>query len=227
MKKILVLLFLLQAFNVKAYENTCFTGIFCGLGMITSFDEDYLTGQAIRENGEAIGSKNVNKKSSTTYGGQVILGYGYQFENNLYFALTHELNFLSNRKHRIENGQSWFQISKKIWTPSFGFSAGYVFDDINLGIRSGISFNKYKYEQYISAMMSDKNVSKTLTETSPYVGLYVEKKFGCLAGYINIDHVFQKQKLAHDTKFGNNMTNRSEHKHRFWKTSIGIKVILN
>ena len=138
--------------------------------------------------------------SKTAFGGQIVLGYGHQFDNNMYLAIMHESNFLSKAKHElignenntVEGGNGlaageYVRTSRKVWTPSFGIALGYIVDDVNFGIRCGMSINKFKFEQHLenSDAKEGKEANITITETSPYVGLYVEKKFGDFIGYAN------------------------------------------
>jgi len=232
MKKTLVSLFslsLLGSVHAACDNAVSFSGAFGGLGAVVSFDKDYLIGKTIQQaSNTAIGNTNTSKKSKTAFGGQIVLGYGHQFDNNLYLAIIHESNFLSKAEHKLaEDGENWMKVSRKVWVPSFGVVSGYIADDINFGIRGGISINKFKYEQDFDVVSdSTKKANKTLTETSPYVGVYVEKKFGDFVGYMNVDHVFKKQKFAHDTKINTGNTNHTEHKRPSWKVAVGVKYHL-
>jgi hypothetical protein len=229
---------LLGSVNAACDNVISFSGAFGGLGAVVSFDKDTLFGEINDEDVVPF------KKSKTACGGQIVLGYGHQLDNNLYVAIMHESNFLSKAKHELNNANTeeeipegnYIRTSRKVWTPSFGVAVGYIVNDINFGIRGGISINKIKYEQDLTKLISttpgsdgDANTAtanKTLTETSPYVGVYAEKKFGDFVGYINADHVFQKQKFAHDTKLNKDETNHTEHKRSSWKVAVGVKYHL-
>lgn len=243
MKKTLVSLFslsLLGSVHAECDSSTSFSGAFGGLGVVVSFDKDYMIGSEYNVDGELLKEEDgqfaidTYKKSKTAFGGQIVLGYGHQFENNMYVAIMHESNFLSKAKHELTgndnqlNEGEYIRTSRKVWTPSFGIAAGYIVDDINFGIRGGISLNKFKFEQHLenSDATAGKEANITITETSPYVGVYVEKKFGDFIGYMNIDHVFKKQKFAHTTKFSNNITANKDHKRPSWKVAVGVKYHL-
>lgn len=245
MKKTLVSLFslsLLGSVHAGCDNSVSFSGAFGGLGAVVSFDKDYIIGSEYDKDNklleEANGQSAIDtyKKSKAAFGGQIVLGYGHQFDNNMYIAIMHESNFLSKAKHELTEhnadgleGGEYIRTSRKVWTPSFGIAAGYVVDDINFGIRGGISLNKFKFEQLLNDAQEGKEVNKTLTETSPYVGVYVEKKFGDFIGYMNVDHVFKKQKFAHTTVFetaAGKVTANKDHKRPSWKVAVGVKYHL-
>lgn len=257
MKKSLVSLFslsLLGSAHAGCDNSVSFSGAFGGLGAVISFDKDTILDQTSE------GTSVVEKKSKTAFGGQIVLGYGHQLDNNVYIALMHESNFLSKAKHDVartaDNGLDgdgeFMKTSRKVWTPSFGVALGYIVDDINFGIRGGISLNKFKFEQHTEHLNGDTqsntdtdngkstkstaDANETVSETSPYIGLYVEKKFGDFIGYMNVDYVFKKQKFAHKTTFNvldeNTPPNalledhNTHHKRPSWKVAVGVKYHL-
>lgn len=264
MKKTLISLFslsLLGSVHAACDNAVSFSGAFGGLGAVVSFDEDTVIGEIV----DVEDTTEKTKKSKTAFGGQIVLGYGHHFDNNMYIALMHESNFLSKANHEFTDSNDYvtgtFKTSRKVWVPTFGIAAGYIVDDINFGIRGGVSINKFKYEQNIAAAdtfgadkkgpnagvgqngdtaayVGDGQASKTLTETSPFIGVYVEKKFGDFIGYMNVDYVFKKQKIAHDSTImtwdKNNAnwgtattdTNHTEHKRPSWKVAVGVKYHL-
>ena len=264
MKKVFIsafLLYLIQPIDVYCECKTSFSGAFGGAGVTTLFDHDYIIGKALSDQLYDYSEKTV-KKSTTAFGVHILFGYGHQFVNNLYLSIVHESNFSSKAKHYLADQHDYaagrFTISRKFWTPSFAVTAGYVVGDMNFGIRYGIAFNSYKYEQNITKSdsainFSDINnnaekeyatkvengvVNKTLNETSYFVGMYIEKKFGDFVGYMNVDYIFKKPKFAHDTiistkdnildKWVDNgpYTNHTEHKRPSWKVAVGVKYMI-
>ena len=264
MKKVFIsifLLYLIQPIDVYCECKTSFSGTFGGAGITTLFDHDYIIGKALSDQLYDCSEKTV-KNSATAFGMHILLGYGHQFDNNLYLSIVHESNFSSKAKHYLADQHNYatgkFKISRKFWTPSFAVAAGYVVGNMNFGIRYGVAFNRYQYEQNITTSdnainFSDINnnaekeyatkvengaVNKTLNEMSSFVGVYVEKKFGDFVGYMNVDYIFKKPKLAHatiistkdkidDEWFDNGpYTNRTEHKRPSWKVAVGVKYMI-
>jgi len=264
MKKVFISIFLLhliKPINVYCERKMSFSGTFGGVGITALFDHDHITGIAFGDQLYKISEKTV-KKSKTAFGWNLLLGYGHQYNNNLYISIVHESNFTSKAEHYLRDKHNYaagtFKVFRKFWTPSFALTAGYVVDNINFGIRYGLSFDKYKYEQNITRSddaidFADTNgitekeyatkiengkANKTLNETSPFIGVYIEKKFRDFVGYINVDYMLRKQKFAHDTiistknKIDNewfdngSYINRIEHKRPSLKVAVGVKYQL-
>jgi len=265
MKKVLLgacaLSFIASANANVICDEVSYTGLFGGLGVVFSFDKDKV--DLTFANGSGYGhvaSANEKthapihaKKNKTAFGGQIVIGYGHQFDNNLYVGIMHESLFASKAKteEKVEfvctkdgefiansAGDATFKRSRKCWTPSFGLAMGYVVDGWNFGLRGGISLEKNKIEQKASAAtagiystsavvpVGDKTVS--VSSTSPYVGAYVEYKMGSFIGYLNVDHVFGKNKTE---KMGGTAGSVAEinvkHKRSSWKAAAGVKFNVN
>ncbi len=222
--------------GVKAdCEDTSFSGAFLGAGMVVSFDKDDLN---VKFDDGRDGTINVvlsKKKNKTAFGGEIVLGYGYQFANNLYVAVTHASAFESKGKtiyssmRGEDDGRAVFENSRKVYSPSFGAALGYVVDDTwNLGVRGGVSINKTKMEIVGSGegvLPAAGKLNKTITATSPYVGAYAEYKYGAAVVYTNVDYVFGKKKKTYvDHDKGTAYIN---HKRSAWKVAVGVKGNIN
>lgn len=234
MKKLLLSACALSCVAIASAEVACedtFTGLFGGLGLVVSFDNNksdftFAANSAVDGAGHASSIHEAihNKKNKTAFGGQIVLGYGYQFDNNLYLAIMHESYFTSKAVHEEllfisenavadnngaagtfvqgSNGAVLYRTGRKCWTPSFGLAIGYVVDGWNFGIRGGMTMEKYKIEQIASSApaaaaiggQAIPSTTKSVSATSPYVGAYVEYKMGSFIGYLNVDRVFGKKK---------------------------------
>ena len=164
-------------------EDDSFTGLFFGAGVSASFDNIDLdfklaSNATVDGNGNTISIpvSGQGKKNKLAFGGQIVLGYGYQFDNNLYVAIMHESFFTSkaNWSYHVKisddginpvtdnkgekgtfiqgsNGSFGHKLSRKCWTPSFGVAIGYVVNgNWNFGFRGGISLDKYRVDQNVS-----------------------------------------------------------------------------
>lgn len=218
--------------GVKAdCEDTSFSGAFLGTGMVVSFDKDDLNVKADAGRNGSIDFVMSEKKNKTAFGGEIVLGYGYQFANNLYVAVTHASAFESKGKVDVgcSGGRCVFKNSRKVYSPSFGAALGYVVDDTwNLGVRGGVSINKTKMEIVGSGagvLPAAGKLNKTITATSPYVGAYAEYKYGAAVVYTNVDYVFGKKKRT----YVNHATIISyiDHKRSAWKVAVGVKGNIN
>jgi len=208
-----------------------FSGLFAGIGGVVSFDNNK-SDLSFAANSAVDGARNANrthgavhyKKNKNAIGGQIVLGYGHQFDSNLYVAIMHESYFTSKAvsEHVLlisenavadnngaagtfvqgSNGAVLYRTGRKCWTPSFGLAMGYVVDGWNFGLRGGMTMEKYKIEQIASPApaaaaiggQAIPSTTKSVSATSPYVGAYVEYKMGSFIGYLNVDRVFGKKK---------------------------------
>lgn len=221
--------------GVKAdCEDTSFSGAFLGAGMVVSFDKDDLNVKVDGEKNGSIDAALSKKKNKTAFGGEIVLGYGYQFANSLYVAVTHASAFESKGKAfcnftETANVRSAFKNSRKVYSPSFGAALGYVVDDTwNLGVRGGISINETKME-IVGGVLSGVlpvggKLNKTITATSPYVGAYAEYKYGAAVVYTNVDYVFGRKRR---TYVDNGNLTYIDHKRSAWKVAVGVKGNIN
>lgn len=229
-------------------DEVSYTGLFGGLGVVFSFDKDKadLTFVDGSGNGGGVHAPIHAKKNKTAFGGQIVIGYGHQFDNNLYVGIMHESLFASKAKTEEKvafeaaagkfvddsDGDVTFKRSRKCWTPSFGLAMGYVVDGWNFGLRGGISLEKNKIEQIasdgakIGADDGITSATKSISATSPYVGAYVEYKMGSFIGYLNVDHVFGKNKT--EKMGGADIAEIGvKHKRSSWKAAAGVKFNVN
>ena len=215
MKKVLLgacaLSFIASANANVICDEVSYTGLFGGAGLVLSFDKDVYN----------LLTFDKATRNKTAFGGQIVIGYGHQFDNNLYVGIMHESMFTSKAKvnynfsysthphafAKTGGGAFIADQQRKCWTPSFGLAMGYVVDGWNFGLRAGLQLDKFKdeYNTNNADVKINKNPSETMTitktsgslsisATSPYVGAYVEYKMGSFIGYINVDHVFGKKK---------------------------------
>ena len=153
MKKVLLgacaLSFIASANANVICDEVSYTGLFGGLGVVFSFDKNKVN--FMNEHAD---------RNKTAFGGQIVIGYGHQFDNNLYVGIMHESLFSSKAevnydwKTRETGAKNTSNIkivadinskqSRKCWTPSFGLAMGYVVDGWNFGIRGGIQLDKLK-----------------------------------------------------------------------------------
>lgn len=268
-------------FNVaNACDATSFTGAFVGAGFVMSFDKDeYEMDAAIlysdTDGGDAAGGYKATaadakkaraadgaityprqKKNKTAFGGQIVLGYGYQFENNMYVAIMHESLFGSKAKTEyvgsgdaISHAAYGFlaKQSRQCWTPSVGVALGYVVDQWNFGLRGGFSFEKVKFRHENATASNTASVAapgqiveKKITMNSPYIGAYVEYKLNSVVMYANVDYCFGKKKTFEhawratdvnleelgDLDFAYGNA-ETQHKRSSWKVALGVKANIN
>ena len=213
-------------------DSTSFTGAFIGASFDVSFDQDKVSSDVIDNVGvlpEAHYAQ--TKKNKTAFGGSLVLGYGYQFQNNLYVAVMHESSFLSKAKvsygdiFKHYDGAVTLTASRKVYTPSFGVAFGYVVDNWNFGLRGGMSIDKVKLERELNTDFSKYN--KTVTATSPYVGAYVEYKIDSVVVFGNVDYKFGKKKDCFHANKVRDSSNKITHKRPAWKLSLGVKCNVN
>jgi opacity protein-like surface antigen len=241
MKKVLLgacaLSFIASANANVICDEVSYTGLFGGLGVVFSFDKDKADLTFANSHVDHL------KKNKTAFGGQIVSGYGHQFDSNLYVGIMHESLFaskaateekvtLGTSHHATVTGTIDYKRSRKCWTPSFGLAMGYVVDGWNFGLRGGISLEKNKIEQIASenaTIGADDEITsttKSISSTSPYVGAYVEYKMGSFIGYLNVDHVFGKNK----TEVMGGTTDAKidvKHKRSSWKAAAGVKFNVN
>ena len=221
--------------GVKAdCEDTSFSGAFLGAGVVVSFDKDDMDVKVDEGRNGTIEASLAKKKNKAAFGGEITLGYGHHFANNLYIAIMHTSTFAS--KAKVEHS-GWsgadeytkFENYRKVYTPSFGLAIGYVIDDTwNLGIRGGISVDKVKVEINAAGdgvLPAAGKSDKTVTATSPYVGVYAEWKYGAAVVYTNVDYVFGKKKRTYVDSDAALTT--IDHKRSAWKVAVGVKANIN
>lgn len=219
-------------------DATSFTGAFVGAGFVMSFDKDEYemdfgfsasikgedgaesrdaepSAAKAKERREKDGEVTYprQKKNKTAFGGQIVLGYGHQFENNVYVAIMHESLFASkarvNHLLNLEGEMNNFSVnqSRRVWSPSVGVALGYVVGQWNFGLRSGFYFEKVKFHhenisedtedgriESASVTAPNQVLEKKITMNSPYVGAYVEYKLNSVVMYANVDYCFGKKK---------------------------------
>ena len=99
--------------------------------------------------------------------------------------------------------------SKKLYAPSFGMSFGRVVSHFCFGLRCGMSFEKGRIERevmrhtriYLPADNIQVNesvettvVGKTQSFVFPFIGAYVEYKFGHVVAFLNVDYKLKQDK---------------------------------
>lgn len=239
-------LFIAVCAHINAFA--CESGAFIGVGVGLSFDKD-LTDISLETNVQISGQHNVvnnitanHSARKNAYCGCFIVGYEKVFDEKIHCALISELWVLSsaNAMYNYRQGENIerYNISRDKIMPVFGLSIGRISGNWNIGIRGGVSFERLTYKVSGAGLFysADQAPSKKLVSMSPYIGAYVERKFGTANIFVNVDYnIFRSYKLnnfnsrlgrsirRNDEIINVNFANYSKHRRPSIRVSIGIK----